>query len=96
MRIRLSAEARRDLAAIWAYSAKRWDEAQADRYVRLIAEGFENLAVGKVAGRSAEDVRPGYRKLAIGSHFVFYRISGTTTIDVVRILHQRMDVGRHL
>lgn len=39
---------------------------------------------------------PGYRKLSAGSHTLFYRVTGEGTIDVVRVLHQRMDVDRNL
>nr|WP_323123832.1 hypothetical protein [Burkholderia alba] len=31
----------------------------------------------------------------VGSHVVFYRAT-TATLDVIRVLHQRMDVDRHL
>lgn len=41
-------------------------------------------------------IRPGYRKLSAGSHTLFYRVTGEGTIDVVRVLHQRMDVDRNL
>lgn len=96
MRVRLSAAARRDLSGIWTYSAKRWDEAQADRYVRLFADSFDGLASGTLKGRSAEEIRTGYFKLGVGSHFVFYRMGAANVIEVVRILHQRMDIDRHI
>ncbi|MGY2048216.1 type II toxin-antitoxin system RelE/ParE family toxin [Methylobacterium sp. JK268] len=96
MRVRLSAAARRDLAGIWTYSAKRWDDAQADRYVRLLSDSFDGLARGILKGRSAEGIRPGYFKLAVESHLVFYRIGSAGMIEVVRILHQRMDLDRHI
>jgi len=47
-------------------------------------------------GRACDEVRPGYRKHAVGSHTLYYRIASADVIDVVRILHQRMDVDRHL
>lgn len=96
MRVRLSAAARRDLSGIWTYSAKRWDEAQADRYVRQFADCFDGLARGSLKGRNADDIRTGYFKLAVGSHLVFYRMGAAGVIEVVRILHQRMDIDRHL
>jgi toxin ParE1/3/4 len=47
-------------------------------------------------GRSYhDDLRPGYRKYLVGSHVLFYRVTNTDVV-VVRILHQRMDVERHL
>jgi toxin ParE1/3/4 len=47
-------------------------------------------------GRACNDVRPGYRKHAVGSHTLYYRIGSDDVIDVVRVLHQRMDADRHL
>ena len=41
------------------------------------------------------DVRQGYRKIRSGSHVIFFKVTGEG-IDVVRILHQRMDFERHL
>lgn len=96
MRVRLSAAARRDLSSIWTYSAKRWDEAQADRYVGLFAYSFDGLARGSLKGRNADDIRTGYFKLPVGSHLLFYRMGAAGVIEVVRILHQRMDIDRHL
>ncbi|BCM85209.1 plasmid stabilization protein ParE [Methylobacterium indicum] len=96
MRIRLSAAARRDLSGIWSYSAEKWDRAQADRYIRVIADGFDRLAAGTAKSRSADDIRRGYFKLVVGSHVVFYRKGASDVIEVVRILHQQMDFDRHL
>ncbi|WP_082316920.1 type II toxin-antitoxin system RelE/ParE family toxin [Methylobacterium sp. ARG-1] len=95
MPIRPSAAARRDLSSIWAYSAKRWDEDQADRYVRSLAESFDSLERGALKGRSVEHVQPGYFALAVGSHRVFYRHGRAGVIEIMRIPHQRMDVGPH-
>ena len=38
----------------------------------------------------------GYRKAAAGSHILFFRVTDAGLLDVVRILHQRMDISRHL
>ncbi|TGD99377.1 type II toxin-antitoxin system RelE/ParE family toxin [Methylobacterium nonmethylotrophicum] len=96
MGIRLSAAARWYLSGIWAYSAERWDKAQADRSGRVIADGLDRLASGIAKRRSADEVRPGYFKLAVGSHVIFYRTRERDMIEVVRILHQRMDFERHV
>ncbi|GLS22564.1 hypothetical protein GCM10007874_55820 [Labrys miyagiensis] len=42
-----------------------------------------------------EAIRPGYLKYGVGSHFIYYRQFDAETV-VIRILHQRMDVGRHI
>ncbi|MDW9912377.1 type II toxin-antitoxin system RelE/ParE family toxin, partial [Sinorhizobium meliloti] len=41
------------------------------------------------------DVRPGYLKYPAGSHIVYFRNRGDR-IDIIRILHGRMDAQRHL
>ncbi|MBT7215104.1 MAG: type II toxin-antitoxin system RelE/ParE family toxin [Verrucomicrobia bacterium] len=84
-----------DLEAIWRYTVDTWGDAQAERYVRLINESFRQIADNPSLGRSCDVIREGYRKRSVGRHVIFYR-----TIDgdvvVVRILHDRMDVDRHL
>lgn len=92
---RLRPRARADLEGIWVYTAKHWSPAQADIYHAKIIDIMQALATGRMKGRSAEHVRPGYFKCTAGSHFVFFR-QADYGIDVVRILHQSMDVEQHL
>ncbi|MFA5701895.1 MAG: type II toxin-antitoxin system RelE/ParE family toxin [Advenella sp.] len=92
----LSSKAVLDLSDIWDYSAEQWGVVQADRYIRSIHEACQLLASGKLKGTSADFIRAGYRKQIVGMHLLFYRMTVDGVIDVVRILHQRMDVGRHL
>lgn len=91
---RLSPLARDDLEGIWLHTFDNWSAEQADTYHNGIIAAIEGLTRGAKAGR-AVDLREGYFKYAVGSHFVFYTVS-ETFLDVVRILHQRMDVSRHL
>lgn len=93
---RLSPKAGADLAGIWDYGAERWGESQAERYTRLLTSAFADLAAGHRMGQPMDEVRPGYLRYRVGSHVVFFRMSGAATIDVIRILHARMDVDRHL
>jgi toxin ParE1/3/4 len=92
----LSPAARADLSEIWDYTARNWGATQADRYILAIRDACAALADGSRRGRASDDIRPGYSKLAVRSHFLFYRVTDTGLIDVVRILHQRMDVSAHL
>jgi toxin ParE1/3/4 len=93
---RLSPLAKADLSEIWGYSAKRWGEDQADTYVRLITGVCADLAAGRKVGRSIEAVRAGYFRHPAGSHVIFSRFRDRREIEVIRILHQRMDIERHL
>ena len=91
---RLSPRAAADLEDIWLYSFQNWSAEQADRYILSVIEALASLAAGRKAGRPV-DIRQGYLKYAVGSHLIFYRLSGEF-LDVIRVLHQRMDVERHL
>ena len=92
----LSPAVQRDLGEIWEYTARNWGEDQAVRYILGIRDACRALADGRRQGRSIEDIRPGYRKLPVGSHVLFYRVSDSGLIDVIRILHQRMDAAARL
>lgn len=91
----LTPRARRDLDAIWAYSVESWGEDQAERYLRGIQAAIETVADDPRRAIACDDIRPGYRKLHTGSHVIFFKVE-TDQVIVVRILHGRMDLGRHL
>jgi toxin ParE1/3/4 len=91
---RLAPQAEVDLEDIWFYTLRHWSMAQADTYHRALVAAFEALASGRQQGRVA-DVRSGYLKLPCGSHVIYFRDRGDR-LDVIRILHERMDVERHL
>src|SRR3954470_16551241 len=92
-RYRLSPRAERDLEDIWLYTFENWSVEQADHYQNQILATIEGLANGSRQGRSIDDIRPGYRKLAVASHFLFYRITNAGIIEIIRILNQRMDIA---
>ena len=91
---RLFPLAEADLEEIWLYTFNNWSLEQADKYHASIVAAFEGLAAGVKTGPRV-DIREGYLKYAVGSHFVYYRLSDSG-IDIVRVLHQKMDVARHL
>jgi toxin ParE1/3/4 len=86
----------RDLDQIWTWTADRWGAAQAERYLHAIRDACTALAGGEHTGTDASDIRPGYRKARSGRHLVFFRRLPDGTVEVVRILHQRMDIPSRL
>jgi len=91
---RLTPRAELDLEDIWLYTFQNWSLEQADRYQNEIMEAIAALANGTKTGRQV-DIRAGYLKYMASSHYVFYRRSDLS-LDVIRILHQRMDASAHL
>jgi toxin ParE1/3/4 len=92
---RLSWLAAADLEDIWLYTCKTWSRHQAERYCQDLLTAIEDLGQGKRQG-VASDVKAGYFKYAVGRHLVFFRQSDTFPVEVIRILHQSMDVKRHI
>lgn len=93
--LRLTPAALRDLEDIWRYTAREWGVAQAAHYLDVLNVTFEALAAAPFAAPACDHVRPGYRRQRVERHAVFYRVEGDTLL-VVRVLHERMDVQRHL
>jgi toxin ParE1/3/4 len=94
-RFTLSPRAQADIEEIWDYTVEHWNVGQAEVYLRKIKAAVEAVADDPRLGRSCDEVRAGYRKYPAGSHILFYRPT-PDGIDIVRILHQRMDFERHL
>ncbi len=42
-----------------------------------------------------EYVKEGYRAAKVKSHFIFYRKFNDDVIEIIRILHQRMDIEKY-
>ena len=87
--------AERDLIDIWIYSYGEWGEVQADRYLAALARGIEEIAVEPERGQCRSDLRDGYRSRRIEHHIVFYTFTASE-LRVRRVLHEAMDVGRHV
>lgn len=89
-----SPAAEADIDGICDYSADNWGPDQADRYIDEIRDACHTLAGGAKRGRVV-DVRAGYLKFSTGSHMIYFRDHGDR-LEIMRILHGRQDVERHL
>lgn len=92
--ISFTPRAERDIDEIFEYTADRWGHAQAEDYIGKIRARCAAIASGALVGRGASDIRPGYRRLWVGAHVIFYR-AAQDRIEIIRILHARMDFTRH-
>ena len=97
MNYKISIEAEKDLENIWLYTLENWSIEQADYYFDLIMNEIEYLAVNPKFGQDFGEIRKGYFRSRIKSHFIFYRINiKNNEIEIIRILHQQMDVDYQL
>jgi toxin ParE1/3/4 len=103
-RVRLGAAAELDLANILKWTTENFGPRQARVYRDTLVQTIGELAGGPdVAGsKTRDDIMAGLRTLHVarrgrrGRHFLMYRVAARRTIEVVRILHDRMDLPRHL
>lgn len=93
---RISQQAIEDLDKIWIYTLNKWSKEQADRYYDLIMAEIDFIADNYLIGKSAEQTRKNYRVTKIKSHLIFYRKVENETVEIVRILNQRMDIKKRL
>lgn len=91
----ISNKAISDLEEIWLYTFEKWSLEQADRYYKLIFDEINYICKNNTAGKSMGHVRKNYRASKVKSHLIFYRVSNET-IEVIRILHERMDIENRL
>jgi toxin ParE1/3/4 len=108
---RIARAARRDIESIQAESDLTWGAEAGRRYAALLMEAIRRVA-SDPDGRSTRDrsdLRSGLRSFHLRHvrregraavkkpvHLLIYRQIGPDLIEIVRILHERMDPERHL
>ncbi|QHI36671.1 Toxin ParE1 [Kordia antarctica] len=93
---RISKQAINDLNAIWMHTLHKWSKKQADRYYSLIIEEITFIADNFSIGKSATQTRKNYRVTKVKSHLIFYKKTDDDIVEIVRVLHQRMDIKKRL
>lgn len=77
---------------IWIYTSQKWSVVQADKYYDLLIASFNQIVLNPNCGNSYDGVEPGLRGFRVEKHIVFYEQIDTKTIEIIRILHQSMDI----
>ena len=110
-RVRLSRPARTDIAAILADSDQRWGSEGKRRYAATLAAAIRQVAAqpdGPVT-RDRSELVPGVRsfhlrhahvpdpmKVRRPAHVLYYRALGPDVVEIVRVIHERMEPMRQL
>lgn len=79
-----------------AYAQRKWRKEQRRIYAKQFDDVFHVLSDAPEAGSVCDYIREGYRKFPSSSHIIFYRRPNEDEIEIVRLLHKRMDVKRQL
>lgn len=84
-----------DLDSIWNYTADEWSETQADRYYKIIIASCRKIVENPMLlGRRYDEIAENLYGCKTNKHIIFYRIIDDGDIEVLRILHERMDLRR--
>ncbi|MCJ9673539.1 MULTISPECIES: type II toxin-antitoxin system RelE/ParE family toxin [unclassified Neorhizobium] len=84
-----------DIDRIYDHTEATWGVTQAEEYTFGIRDFCRALSSGERSGRKIDEIKRGYQSLAYQSHFIIYR-EASKKISIVRVLHQRMNLDRHL
>jgi toxin ParE1/3/4 len=111
-RFRLARPAQIDLANILSTSAERWGIEGQARYAAVLAAAMRQVAAEPDGPLTTKrpDLRSGIRSFHVRHtrrsaeaarvrrpvHVVYYRVAQKGVIEIVRVLHERMEPSRHL
>lgn len=93
---RLTIPAEQDFDGIGDYTFDTWGEQQAERYLTQLDNAFQLLATTPSLGIDRSDLRPHLLSFPCNRHIIFFRRSAGGDVEILRVLHERMDFNRHL
>jgi toxin ParE1/3/4 len=107
-RLRLSALAQADIAHVLSWTEQRHGDRARERYEQLLSSALRDLAADPlrlgtaVRAELGEGVRSYHLRSARKQagvtrprHLILYRIRGTSTVEIGRVLHDAMELDRH-
>ncbi len=92
----LRQEAIDDLNDIWVYTLKEWSEKQADKYYASIEFACTQIGKNPEIGQEYVEISKDLLGLRTGKHIIFYKVISKDQIEIIRILHERMDLKNRL
>lgn len=103
-KVRLAARAELDFSEILTWTLENFGERQAATYAETLTLAIEALHDGpdQPGVKTRDDIGPGICTLHVarqgrgGRHFVVFSEAQDQYIDVLRLLHDSMDLARHI
>jgi len=90
-----SPRARQDFIDILRFTGETWGQGQLHVYRDKINDALQLVARNPAMGHRSAELPETHRLYFVGSHVIIYR-DQDSSIAVVRILHQRMSLTRHI
>jgi toxin ParE1/3/4 len=103
-KLRFSARALEDIEDVLAYTVAHFGEKKCQEYKELIRLALEDIETSpdRQPAKRRPEVHPDARTFHIGRrgrrarHFFLFRVTSDQVIDIGRLLHDSMDLQRHL
>ena len=92
----LRQEAIHDLNNIWFYTFETWSETQADKYYATIKMACIGIADNPNVGKEYDGINKNLLGVKSEKHIIFYQIINPERIEIIRILHERMDLKNRI
>ncbi len=93
--LKLSPLARDDFIGILRYTGETWGHDQLVAYRHKLDAALQTLARNPALGHRRDDLPRTHQAYLVGSHVIVYRVE-SNHVGVVRILHRRMSLPRHV
>ena len=95
LKLSVTPKAESDLIGIWMHTCEEWGVDQADKYLDQVGAGMKQLIPHPSLGTNYTHVLPGYRRLQVEHHAIFYQVLESEVL-IVRVLHEDMDAPERL
>ncbi len=95
-RYKITKKAVDDLSGIWNYTYDKWSENQADLYYLMLLENCNEVACNPALGKSYSGVTDNLLGSRAGRHIIFYRKLEENEVEIIRILHEQMDLKNRI
>ena len=92
----LTNKAVEDLAGIWNYTFDHWSERQADDYYHMLIKTFKEIGKNPNIGKNYDKITNKLLGYKTGRHIIFYKKSNSNKIEIIRILHEKMDLKNRI
>ena len=85
-----------DLNTIWDYTFEKWSEKQADKYYAIIKMACNGIGDNPDIGKEYYGINKNLFGLKSGKHIIFYKQMSNDRIEIIRILHEKMDLKNRI
>lgn len=81
---------------IWDYTFATWSENQADKYYVSIKRACKEIGKNPISGKEYPEISKNLLGLNSVRHIIFYQLISENEVEIIRILHERMDLKTRL